>query len=293
MAPRPPDTFTRVNHTTAITPDILGPLAGEITVYQPPPLALSSLIDHLWTRLYFDATPEPITIYTETEGIESISNTLHATLAGDLIRNSILTIYELPPDTSNTTPKATDGTDIRLFLQYGQEFFLSLTANSEMYHTAVTTELSKAASLDTPEWTPPDGSLLTTLDDFTASFGPQATAYRDLIATILNPATTVQIHGDELILLAGAIDQLQLYQLTEWAERIGQSSRSTLNRKKNLLVDEGLLSITREPQDWGRPRQVLNVPSTLPEHHPYTELLTASMKIPPVTSAIHSRAPSD
>lgn len=293
MAPRPPATFTRVNHTTAITTKILGPLAGEITVYQPPPLALSSLIDHLWTHLHFDDAPARVTVYAEPDGIKSISNTLHATLAGDLIRNNILTIYELPHETSNTTPKATDGTNIRLFLQFGQEFFLSLTASSEMYHAAVTTELAEAASLDTPEWTPPDGSLSHMLDDFTTTFGPQSTAYRDLVATILNPGTTVQIDGDELVLLAGAIDQLQLYQLTEWAERIGQSSRSTLNRKKNLLVDEGILSITREPQDWGRPRQVLNIPSTLPDHHSYTNLLTASVEAPPVTSATHSRAPSD
>lgn len=274
MAARPPSTFIQLTHPTPLEDQLLRPFSGTVTVMQPPPTILSSIIDELWCRLQTGDPSLSLEIYAKPDSLTAIDGTLHATCAGDLIQRDHLTIYQLPHTIKTGVSWATDGTTGLTYL-YRNDSVHILTATEETYDHPTIQE--------TTVWTAPDESLTSVLDDFEDTFG-DASTYRTLLRTVLNPVTPFTADHDDLLLLAGANEQLPLVQLKNWVEQIGISSRSTLNRKKNRLIDDDILSITREPQVTGRPRQILNIPNHLPNDHEYTELLQSKHTTPTPTS---------
>lgn len=277
MAIRPPTTFDQLAHT-AVPTQLHSQLNGEIQVFQPQGLTLASIIDDTWWRVNTGQPTYPLQIYAHPDRLDTIRDTLHETLAADLIQEDRLTIRELPPDSPTELPGATDGHSVYFFASAYQRIIAHEVGGA--YKSRLSEALNTPTVDSAPEWVPDAGSLTATLTDFAQTFGDEATAFHQLITHIVNPTTAYDIDGDKLLLIAGGIDTLQMYELTQWVERVGFSSRSTLNRKKNQLINEGVLAITREPQSTGRPRQILTIARSLPETHQYTTLLQGDLPQP-------------
>lgn len=79
----------------------------------------------------------------------------------------------------------------------------------------------------------------------------------------LDGAEKLTWHGTptpvDVALVVAARASEHLYDVSRWGEEAEFASRSSLSRAKNRLDEEGLLSITRDPQERGRPRQRLQV----------------------------------
>ena len=61
----------------------------------------------------------------------------------------------------------------------------------------------------------------------------------------------------ELCILAGAKGEVQLFELSNWGERVGLASKATFSQVKNRLVDHGLVETEKVRVEIGRPRQRL------------------------------------
>lgn len=80
---------------------------------------------------------------------------------------------------------------------------------------------------------------------------------------VLDGAEDLDWHGSptpiEVALVVAARASEHLYDVSRWGEDAEFASRSSLSRAKNCLEEVGVLSITRDPQKRGRPRQRLQV----------------------------------
>lgn len=65
------------------------------------------------------------------------------------------------------------------------------------------------------------------------------------------------IDPTRLTILAGARNEVQLYELSRWGEDAGVASRSKYSREKTRLEDLGLVDTEKVPTGVGRPRQRL------------------------------------
>lgn len=66
-----------------------------------------------------------------------------------------------------------------------------------------------------------------------------------------------------LLVLAGARNREQNYEVGQWADYHGFSSRSMMNRVKTNLTASGVVEIEKESGHVGRPRQILTLPDEL------------------------------
>jgi hypothetical protein len=124
-----------------------------------------------------------------------------------------------------------------------------------------------------PLRTPGYSTLLSSLEE---DFG---TEVRSDVETVLEDEATSPGLGDavdqnDMIVLLGARNRLQLYRLSKWAERIEFASAATFSRVKGRLEDAGVVGAEKVPQDIGRPRQELVLDPDLRDTDPVKLLTT-------------------
>ena len=68
------------------------------------------------------------------------------------------------------------------------------------------------------------------------------------------------------VLLAGALNDALLNDLSLWAEEIGLASSATLSRRKMQLDDGGFITTEKVPRQLGRPRLRLHLTDEFAPH---------------------------
>lgn len=102
------------------------------------------------------------------------------------------------------------------------------------------------------------------IGSLTASLGNAVDAdvaadFESLFTALGDPSQRERLDAATTLLLSGARHGALLYDLAQWAEESGFTTRSALSQSKQPLVDAGLLTIERIPSGVGRPRQRLHL----------------------------------
>lgn len=126
-----------------------------------------------------------------------------------------------------------------------------------------------------------DVPSLTTLESSLAeTFGEEV---RDDFESVLERVTALR--GDEetlsvyqVLILVGAVHQIQFAELVEWAEDIGLCSRASLSRAKHTLSEKSLVTTVKVRAGIGRPRQQLVLAEEL-QGNEFEELLSMAQNL--------------
>jgi len=122
--------------------------------------------------------------------------------------------------------------------------------------------------------TPPLSAIRDTLET------DVGTETRQAFDALLDATDAVCARGDgvgapTLVLLAGALNDVLLNDLSCWANEIDLASSSTLSRRKTQLEDGGFITTEKVPRRLGRPRLRLHLTGDL-EANSATELATVA-----------------
>lgn len=85
------------------------------------------------------------------------------------------------------------------------------------------------------------------------------------------------VGADALVLLAGALNNALLNDLSLWAEKISLASSATLSRRKMQLEDGGFITTEKVPRQLGRPRLRLHLTDEFASHST-TELASVAQE---------------
>jgi len=182
-----------------------------------------------------------------------------ASTVADLVYIGALSMRVTEDAIANTTI-TTDGSVVSLVTPNGRT--AGLATDNEEFVRSMREQASEAweAATAADLRTPPRSQVYETLPD---ELGSEVEAdYRSMLDAVGATRSGYRSTDDdldevELNVLAGAKQDVQLFELSNWGERVGLASKATFSRTKNRLEDHGLVDTEKVPVEIGRPRQRL------------------------------------
>jgi hypothetical protein len=228
-------------------------VGASVDLVNPPSETVRSLVTSLHDR---DSPTASVRLLATSDRIEAaLDDWTVAARTADLLDG---TLQLRTDDTLTTSTVAATDDDLRVYV-FGTAVETSDDEAAERIREHVADRWAGADeyAVETPGLRTVETTLARKLstetrDDFLAFCAAAAPLAGD---SVLNERV--------LLLLAGARNDQQNYEIGQWADYHGFSSRSMINRVKTDLTDAGVVDIEKQSGHVGRPRQILTLPPDL------------------------------
>lgn len=215
-------------------------------VFNPTTELLAALVE----RLHDSSSDSEVTVIADEEtGSEIRRDFLSAAKLQDLIDNETVDFSVMESESADGAAVIVDDEMSAGVTVKNNVTFTEMEDSPVEFQESVDEIINESWEIDLR--TPSLSRIYSSLED---KFGDE---FREDVETVFE--NTPRLHVGDLnevaaFLLTAAKNEEQLYEISQWAEYESVASKATFSRVKNMLEEQGLITVEKEPIDVGRPR---------------------------------------